>query len=253
MTVAEQKTYATVKSFLERQKIDFQESEEQYCCKFTVRSGALTAHISVFNSGKIVVGGKDSPLKDELNKLKDAVENSSALPGQILPFEIEKYPETILEKVPNCDPVIVAFIREAISCYKSDAILATAFMLGSASEKAINLLIEQYNESIHDETNKGKFRQRVSGKMVSKKWEEFEKSYAGCKNKPTDPVLCQDLESILGTMFQFCRITRNEVGHPQIVPDLDKGVILANLAHFVHYIKRIYDLAEHFRVNGVDV
>jgi hypothetical protein len=52
-------------------------------------------------------------------------------------------------------------------------------------------------------------------------------------------------------MFHFCRITRNEIGHPQIVPDLDKGVILANLAHFVQYIKRIYDLAAHFQENGV--
>jgi hypothetical protein len=52
-------------------------------------------------------------------------------------------------------------------------------------------------------------------------------------------------------MFQFCRITRNEVGHPQIVPDLDKGVLLANLGHFATYIERIYGLIHHFQQNGV--
>jgi len=54
-------------------------------------------------------------------------------------------------------------------------------------------------------------------------------------------------------MFQFCRITRNEVGHPQIVPDLDKGVILANLGNVVTYLSRIYGLMKHFRETGVEL
>jgi hypothetical protein len=197
MTVADPKVHATVKSFLDRQKCDFSESEEQYCCKFTVKSGSITAHISVFNSGKIVVGGKDSRLKILLNQLREAVENSAALPGQILPFEIEKFPETIQELVPYCDPVIIAFMREAIICYKADAILATAFMLGASSEKAISLLIDQYADAICDDTNKNNFRQRISGKLISKKWDEFKASYAGCKNKTSDLVLCQDLDTVL--------------------------------------------------------
>ena len=54
-------------------------------------------------------------------------------------------------------------------------------------------------------------------------------------------------------MFQFCRITRNEVGHPEIVPDLDRGVLLANLGNVVNYIGRIYELMGHFRKIGVVV
>jgi hypothetical protein len=53
-------------------------------------------------------------------------------------------------------------------------------------------------------------------------------------------------------MLQFGR-TRNEVGHPQIVPDLDKGALLANLGHFVTYIGRIYGLIEHFKTKGVTI
>lgn len=87
--------------------------------------------------------------------------------------------------------------------------------------------------------------------MISVRFEEFRKSYAGCKSKPTGPVLSQDLDTVIGTIFHFCRITRNEVGHPQIVPDLDKGVLLANLGQFVTYIGRIYGLMKHFKDNGV--
>jgi len=162
-------------------------------------------------------------------------------------------PEAILKMVPDCDPVIIAFVREAIKCYKAEAILATAFMLGAASEKAINMLIDQYAEAIRDETNKTKFKQKIKSNSISKKWDEFKQSYAGCKSRPTDPVLSQDLDTVLGSMFNFCRITRNEIGHPQVVPDLAKEAILAQLGFFVQYLKRIYDLAAHFQQNGVEL
>jgi hypothetical protein len=87
--------------------------------------------------------------------------------------------------------------------------------------------------------------------MISKKYEEFSACYKGCKSRPADGALAQDLDVLIGSMFQFCRITRNEVGHPQIVSDLDKGVLLANLGHLVTYIERIYGLIRHFQEHGV--
>jgi hypothetical protein len=253
MPIGEPRTYQAVKSFLERQRIDFTESQEQYCDKFIVRNGAQVAHVSVFNSGKIVIGGKDSPIKTLLDEMKAGIESGEAVPGQFLPFEINNFPQTILERVPGCDPVIIRFIEEAILCYKSNSLLGAAFMLGAASEKAINMLIHTYADSMSDDKNKERFTSRINTKMISKKYDEFIASYRGCQNKPTDPVLSQDLEVIIGTVFQFCRITRNEIGHPQIVPDLDRGVILANLGHFVTYIERVYALAKYFSDNGVKV
>lgn len=250
---ADPKMLAEVKAFLDRQKLDVVESEEQHCVKFEVRSGAQRAHLSVFNTGKLLVQGPATPLKGLLDQLKTALEAGGVTPGQMLPFEIERFPDTIRERVPAVDPVIVEFIREAIVCVKADALLAAAFMLGAASEKAINLLIHTYADSIQDETNRGKLQSRINGRMMSQKYAEFEASYRGCKSRPTDPALAQDLEVLIGQMFHFCRITRNEVGHPQIVPDLARGVVLANLGHFVHYIERVYRLMEHFRANGVTV
>lgn len=251
MAVGEPKTLQAVRSFLERQKLDFQEVDEQYCTKLSMRSGAHVAHISVFNSGKIVLGGPDSPLKAILGELKMAIEAGEAVPGRALPFEIDRFPEAIRERVPDCDPVIIRFVEEAITCFRADALLAAAFMLGAASERAINLLIHSYADSISDETNKERFQSRINGRMISKKYDEFERSFGSCKSRPTDGVLSQDIDVVIGTVFQFGRITRNEIGHPQIVPDLDKGVLLANLGNFVTYIGRVYGLMKHFKDNGV--
>ncbi len=250
---ADPKMLAEVKAFLDRQRLDATESEEQRCLKLEVRSGAQRAYVSVFGTGKLLVQGPAGPLKGRLEEMKTALEAGGVAPGQALPFEVERFPEAVRERVPAVDPVVVEFIREAIVCYKADAILAAAFMLGAASEKAINLLIHTYADSIRDETNRGKFQSRINGRMISTKYDEFEKSYRGCKSRPTDAALAQDLEVLIGQMFHFCRITRNEVGHPQIVPDLAKGVVLANLGQFVHYIERVYRLLDHFRNNGVEV
>jgi len=241
-----------VVSFLDRNNLAFEAKAIQHATQLAVHDGPGTVCVNVFKSGKIVVQGSPGRLLDLLNKMKDALAGGVA-PGTVLPFEIERFPDRIREKIPDCDPVTVRFIEEAIACFKSNALLATAFMLGAASERAINLLIEGYASSIADPANRDKFRSRINGRTISARYDDFKKSYAGCKSKPTDGVLAQDLDAVIGGTFQFCRITRNEVGHPQIVPDLDAGVILANLGHFVTYVERIYGLMRHFQDGGVVV
>lgn len=251
MVNADEKVLGEVLSFLDRQKLPHTESEEQYCTKVNVRSGPHKASVSVYNSGKMSVQGPSSPLKTLLEQMKQALESGGAPPGQALPFEIELFPQTLRERVPDCDPVITSFLEEAIRCYKAEALLGCAFMIGAASERAIGLLIQTFGECIGDEANRNKFFSKVNGRMISMRYDEFEARYRSCKSKPTDAVLSQDLDVVIGNMFQFCRITRNEVGHPQIVPDLVKGVLLANLGHFVSYIERIYGLMRHFKQGGV--
>lgn len=149
--------------------------------------------------------------------------------------------------------MIVRFIREAIACLRAEALLGSAFMIGAASERAINLLIQTYADSIRDPEHKAKFLGRVNNRTISVRYDEFMRSFKSSKSRPATGLLAHDLEVVIGTVFQFCRITRNEIGHPQIVPDLDRGVLLVNLGHFVAYIERIYKLAEHFRTNGVEI
>ena len=118
MSVGGPEIFQSVISFLERQKLEFSVTEEQYCDTITVESGTLVAYVSVYNSRKIVLGGKDTPLKSLLSEMKAAIEGGQAAPGQALPFEIDRFPETIQECVPNCDPVIIRFVDEAIQCLR---------------------------------------------------------------------------------------------------------------------------------------
>lgn len=253
MNNGDEKLCATLRQALTAHGMDFQEIEIQHATKFTVKSGAQTASLNVYNTGKLHAEGKSGDLKTWVEQLKESIEKGTGGPVTLLPAEIEKFPQTLRERVPDCDDVILWFFQESLRCYKADSAAGAAFMLGAASEKAVLILIDTYTAAISDEKKREKFSSRVNNRMISSRYEEFKASYAGCKSKPEDQALAQDLTQLLDGAFNFYRHTRNAVGHPQIVPDLDKGVILANLGQFVVYVERIYMLIQHFKKNGVTV
>jgi hypothetical protein len=240
------KVYNQVVSFLKRQGWDCSEKQELNAKRLDVRHGKSNCVVKIYSTGTVQIQGPESELKKTLMLLKQAIEKNEALPNMILPFEIEAFPDTLQQCIPTVDPIIVRFLSEAILCLKANSLLGCSFLLGAASEKAIWLLVDSYAQAIADEGNRTKFKERVSRKFISRAYDEFKKSFGSCKSKPDDPSLVQDLETQIDSIFQFCRICRNEVGHPQITPNLDKGVLLANKGQFIKYLEANYRLIDFF-------
>src|SRR5690606_32759028 len=214
---------------------------------------ATRASVLVYNTGRMHVEGAESELKAWLGQVRTSIEAGSAAPGILLPAEIERFPQTLRERVPDCDDVVVWFFQESMRCYRAGSAAAAAFMLGAASEKAVLLLIEAYASRIADPTNRERFVSRVNNRMISVKYDEFKRSYRSARPQPSTLPLSQDLEHLLDGAFNFYRHTINTVGHPQIIPDFDPGVVLANLGQFFVYVERIYLLIEFFRANEMHV
>ncbi len=242
----------SVRTRLNASRISFTESDIQHATKFSCEQGVHKAGILVYKTKSIHVDGANSELKTWLTELKKSIENGTGGPCILLPSQIEALPETLKSRVPKCDPVITWYLEESLRCYKAASYAGAAFMLGAASEKAICTLIDSYADSIADDENKTKFTSRINSKIVSVKWNEFKRSYKSAKPKPTD-ILAQDLDQLLDGAFNFYRHSRNSVGHPQIIPDLDPGVVLANIAQFVTYTERIYGLIDFFEQNKITV
>lgn len=252
---ADPKAYDAVKQFVTDSELEIvTEKMEQHCNRLDVKSGIFRCNINVYNSGKIVIGGSDSPLKTALQQMKQQVEAGNFSPSKMLPFEIERFPDLIMEAIPDCDPVIIEFIAEAVKALRHDLLLSASFLVGAASEKAICLLIEAYTNAINNEKHQASFKQRTGkNRMISKKYEEFLNSYKSCKTQPSDTKLVTDSYTILSSLFTFYRLTRNEVGHPEIVPNLDKGIIIANLAQFIKYLETVYGLIRFFDKTPVEI
>jgi hypothetical protein len=178
---------------------------------------------------------------------------SESLHEQTIPKEIEEIPLIILNTVPDVDMVIIKYLTEAINCIKIDAFLAATMMIGGASEKAILLLIEVFTNHITKETTKKEFTKKMDSRDISKKYQHFEASFKGCKNKPPKHEDEIGFDMAISRAFHFCRMTRNEVGHPKTIPHLEFDTLMMPLRYFPIYIKRIYELIEHFQKNGVEL
>lgn len=238
--------YSQIKSYIERSGFSFQEKNEKRCKRLDVQKGKSKCFIKVYKNGTIQVQGADSNLKQTLIKAGNAIENEENL-GDILPFEIERFPIVIKERVPTVDPIIIRFIEEAITTIKAGSNLGTAFLLGGASEKAIRLLIDVYISAIADEKMRDRLIQRTSNKFISKVFDEFKHSWKSSLNKPKEYGWTNDIEVKIEQIFQFCRICRNESGHPHLPPNLDKGVLLANMGQFVKYIEDLYGMIDYYK------
>jgi hypothetical protein len=236
MSEIQSKHHDQVKSFIERNGWTHTEKIEGTTKRLDVKNGKFNCCAKIYESGTIQVQGAESKLKEALLEAKSAIENEQSI-GEMLPFEIEKFPQTLQEQVPNIDPIIVRFISEAIITLKAGSNLGCAFLLGGASEKAIYILIESYTRAIDDEPMRTKFISRTSNKYISKVFDEFKGSFKSTKNKPSGYGWSNDIEVKIEQIFQFCRICRNEAGHPHLPPNLDKGVLLANMGQFVKYIE----------------
>ncbi len=252
MSEIQESNFLQIKSFIERNEWPCSEKMEGDTNRLNVKHGKHKCAVKVYSTGTIQLQGGTSKLKEALEQAKKAIENEEAI-GEMLPFEIEKFPEILQERIPNIDPIIIRFIREAIISIKAGSNLGCAFLLGGASEKAICLLIDTYTNAIKDEALRDKFRARVSRKSISKVFDLFKNSYKSSKNKPHGMGWTNDLEIKIEQIFQFCRICRNESGHPHLPPNLDKGVLLANMGQFVKYIEDLYEMLEYYKENEVEL
>jgi hypothetical protein len=217
--------YSQMKSYVERNKFSFNESIENNCKRIDVQHGKAHCIVKVYGTGTIQLQGPDSKLKTVLNEAKVAVENEENI-SEMLPFEIERFPEVLKERIPSIDPVIVRFIEEAIVAFKAGSNLGCAFLLGGASERAILLLIETYAKAIPDEKMQNSFISRTSNKFIAKVFDEFKGSWKISLNKPKGYGWTNDIEIKVEQLFQFCRICRNDAGHPHLPPNLDREFFL---------------------------
>lgn len=151
----------------------------------------------------------------------------------------------------ECDEVISKYYEESIQCAKIGADLAAFVMLGCASEKAINILIEKYTSAIADIKNQERFLFRVNKKVISKKFDEFIKSYKSCKSRPHDDCF-HDIETKINEVFQYIRLIRNDVGHPRIIPNIDKTNLFLHISNFSNYLGHIYKLIWYFENNNIE-
>ena len=133
MSEIQEKNNAQMKSYVDRNRWSNSEKAEANCKRIDVQNGKFACVVKVFETGTVQVQGADSKLKDALLEAKKAIENEENI-GEMLPFEIERFPEVLKERIPAIVPIIFHFIEEAIITIKAGSNFGAAFLLGGASD-----------------------------------------------------------------------------------------------------------------------
>jgi hypothetical protein len=171
--------------------------------------------------------------------------------NEILPHDPDGYLIDFRNAVPSADPVIVEYLTESLQCFLRGLNRAAAVMLGAASEQAVLLLIDSYTSAIADEVKKNQAQAQVEkSTSIFRKYEVFDRQYAGIKNK-LPKELAENSDSLLRGVFDLIRNSRNEAGHPASGTYVTRDTNYSHLRLFVPYCQRIYSLIAWFEANQV--
>jgi len=161
--------------------------------------------------------------------------------GEITPHDSFGYIERLTSTVTDLDELVLQYVRESLDCYSNGNLMASAVMLGVASEAAFYHLLDAFKKSVHVDVRAKEKAERLELRINIT--DKFNVVYEEIKNRKGD--LANDLGEVidynLNGIFNLIRLQRNESGHPTGVrPDRDQ--MFANLTIFIMYCKTLYRL-----------
>jgi len=123
--------------------------------------------------------------------------------------------------VGSLDPVAKTYLSEALETFKSDFPISSTFCLGAMSERCILQLAKEIEADLSNPDVSKKYSRCRSVK-------HYANFIADCLNRlrskhPGNDALFRDLDTKINTLASYYRLTRNEAGHSDFVPNIDRS------------------------------
>jgi len=145
--------------------------------------------------------------------------------------------ELIEGSVGPIDEVAKVYLREAHDTFKAGFLISCSFCLGAMSERCIGILSHAVEADLKDHV--------VSVQYSECKWvkhhaEFISDSISKLKKKhPGNEELFRDLDTKINTLAAYYRLTRNEAGHPDFVPKIERPELELALKTVPRYLETI--------------
>ncbi|MCX5769031.1 MAG: hypothetical protein NTZ09_01975 [Candidatus Hydrogenedentes bacterium] len=164
--------------------------------------------------------------------------------AEYVPYDPDGYLKQLRKEIPEIDPVIVAYLEEALECLRHGCLLAAAITTGCAAEKALLQFIDVFGTTIIDAGDAHNYQNEVKARNITQKyaamWKRLERLTHSLPQE-----LAIDLHVNLDRIFELIRTARNEAGHPTgNRPTRER--VQANFLLFPNYCKQVYGLLNHF-------
>jgi len=161
------------------------------------------------------------------------------------PDNAGQYLKKLQERIPDLSSLVLRYTHEAVRSYVNRCYLASAVMLGVASEAAFFDLAEAFASWL-PENESSKFRKILDDprKHYISKFEEFRKRIQSHKSE-LPPQLADNMALMMDSVLDLLRIYRNDAAHPT-GKEIERDEAYISLQMFARYLKRMYDLKAFF-------
>jgi hypothetical protein len=166
------------------------------------------------------------------------------------PYDPDEYLKELADKVPKLAKLCEIYIAEALTCFRGGAYLATAVMLGAASEGNVLDLLDRYHAAM---ANAGMPEHSGYQDKVQKARSFYEKYQIF--RRYFDPVrpklpgrLVDDWEGQMDGVLNLIRNYRNDAGHPTMTK-VERMGAFRTLVLFGHYCERIEQVGDWLESN----
>ena len=168
--------------------------------------------------------------------------------GEYSPYDSEVYLKRLRADVPMVSPTVLQYAAEALKSFNATSYLASAVMLGVASEAAFLEMGVAFAEWLSRQGSSA-FTDTINSKKQNyiQKFSEFRKQIDANKSKlPSD--LSEGMALTFDSVLNLLRIYRNDSGHPT-GKTLDRDTAYINLQMFARYLRRLYDFKKWFEMS----
>lgn len=160
----------------------------------------------------------------------------------------------------NDEDEVITYVRESLTAYNHQCYFAATVMLGIASERLFEILLDTYINFMPDPDAQAQFKSKITGKGISKQYEEFMKKlpdFTGSdgitgEDRPTTNRLRRDFGHAMKVTFDTIRSYRDYAAHPRTNGVVPRDVILMNLTGFPMFCQRLYNAIEWLKNKTTD-
>lgn len=168
--------------------------------------------------------------------------------GEINPDNSGEYLTRLAAMVPSASPTVMQYAREALASYNNRCYLASAVMLGVASEAAFLEMAPSFASWIPERQGAklGELVRNPRSNYIAK-FAEFRKRIEPLKSDLPDE-LSDSMALTLDAVLDLLRVYRNDAGHPtgKQIQRYDASV---NLQMFARYLQKLYALKNFFETS----
>lgn len=179
--------------------------------------------------------------------------------SEVLPYDIDGSLQKV-HSIEHIDDWVESYMAEALRCFNANCHHAATIMIGLGAEKlTINLIdafkiyLQKHHTNLRTKTNSGitgqldtAFTTEVDKEwMISRKYNTFQKFYDGITGYQQNVKDCMEPSS-RAVFYEYLRLTRNEVSHPNdFKKEYTETMLL--LISFIKYIELITKLTHTLR------